>query len=118
MVAKTTLPIQTAIGMPGTAPVLARTSHHRRADRDGGEMCGLEEREIETMVEAVVHATRALLHGRVDEGAFGPDVMFAVRGFRAGLVDRKRLMETVAHAYRTLGRNAVQFDDKGNIRKR
>lgn len=69
------------------------------------------------MTEAVVHATRALLAGRVSDDAFGIDVQFAVRGFRAGMVDRKRLLETVAYAYRAMGKNAVEFDGKGNVKK-
>lgn len=75
------------------------------------------EREIQTMTESVINAAKALLTGRVPDGAFGPDVQFAVRGYRAGMVDRKDLLETVARTYRKLGSGAMQFDGRGNIRK-
>lgn len=75
------------------------------------------EREIQTMTETVINAAKALLAGRVPDGAFGPDVQFAVRGYRAGMVDRKALLETVAHTYRKMGKGAMQFDGQGNLRK-
>ncbi len=72
---------------------------------------------IESMTNTILHATRALLMGRIHDGALGSDVQIAVRGFRAGLMDRKTLVEAVAYAHRDMGDNAVQFDDKGNLRK-
>lgn len=75
------------------------------------------EREIQTMTEAVINAAKALLAGRVPDGALGPDVQFALRGYRAGMVDRRDLLESVARTYRRLGNGAIQFDGRGNIRK-
>ncbi|MDF1791691.1 MAG: hypothetical protein P1U88_07275 [Thalassobaculaceae bacterium] len=69
------------------------------------------------MTEAVINAARALVSGRAPDGVFGPDVQMALRGFRAGMVDRKALLEAVADSYRRLGRDAIQFDNRGNLRK-
>jgi|GEM_PF-864308 len=90
-----------------------RTAEMRRPANDAAE----REREIQSMTESVINAAKALLTGRVPDGAFGPDVQFAVRGYRAGMVDRKALLETVARTYRKLGSGAMQFDGRGNIRK-
>lgn len=66
--------------------------------------------------ENVVHAARALLKGTISEAALGTDVMYAVRGFRAGLVDKRGLLEAVARGYRNAGA-AFKFDANGNLRR-
>ncbi|NQW10835.1 MAG: hypothetical protein HQ481_13270 [Alphaproteobacteria bacterium] len=67
--------------------------------------------------DAVINAAKALLAKRVPDCVLGDDVQFAVRGYRAGLVDRKGLLETVARTYRQLGADALQFDAQGNVLK-
>ncbi len=62
------------------------------------------------------HAARALLPGTISESALGADVMYAVRGFRAGLMDRRGFLEAVALGYRKAG-SAFRFDSQGNLRK-
>lgn len=65
----------------------------------------------------VFNAEKALLAGFVPEGALGADVQFALRGYRAGLVDRKCFLEAVARTYRRLGGKALQFDARGLVLK-
>lgn len=69
-----------------------------------------------TMSENVIHTARALLKGTIAETALGPDVMYAVRGYRAGLMDRRGFLEAVAVGYRSAG-SAFKFDDRGNLRR-
>lgn len=69
-----------------------------------------------TLPETVVHATRALLRGTIAENALGTDVMYALRGFRAGLVDKRGLVEAVARGYRSAGAS-LRFDGNGNLLK-
>lgn len=64
----------------------------------------------------VIFTARALLKGTISENALGPDVMYAVRGFRAGLMDRRGFLEAVARGYRTAGA-AFRFGDHGNLRR-
>lgn len=66
--------------------------------------------------EDVIHTARALLKGSLSETALGPDVMYAVRGFRAGLMDKRGFLEAVARGYRKAG-SAFRFDSQGNLRK-
>lgn len=66
--------------------------------------------------ENVMHAARALLKGTISEAALGPDVMYALRGFRAGLMDKRGFLEAVARGYRAAGA-AFKFDAHGNLRK-
>lgn len=73
-------------------------------------------KESETMSENVIHAARALLKGTISENALGADVMYALRGFRAGLVDRRGYIEAVARGYRSAGA-AFKFDGNGNLRR-
>lgn len=68
------------------------------------------------MSENVIHAARALLKGTISENALGTDVMYAVRGFRAGLVDKRGFVEAVARGYRSAG-SAFRFDSNGNLRR-
>jgi len=68
------------------------------------------------MSENVIHAARALLKGTISESALGTEVMYAMRGFRAGLVDRRGFLEAVALGYRRAG-SAFRFDNQGNLRK-
>jgi len=67
--------------------------------------------------ENVIHAARALLKGTISEASLGPDVMYALRGFRAGMVDTRSLLEAVAEGYRSAGRSALRFDSRGNLLK-
>ncbi len=69
-----------------------------------------------TMPEDVIHAARALLKGTISETALGTDVMYALRGFRAGLMDKRGYLEAVALGYRRAGA-AFKFDGRGNLRK-
>lgn len=69
-----------------------------------------------TMSETVLHATRALLRGTISENALGTDVMYALRGFRAGLVDKRGLVEAVARGYRSADAS-LRFDGNGNLIK-
>lgn len=69
-----------------------------------------------TMSENVGHAARALLKGTIAENSLGPDVMYAVRGFRAGLMDKRDFLEAVATGYRSAG-SAFKFDARGNLRR-
>ena len=68
------------------------------------------------MSENVIHAARALLKGTISENALGIDVMYAVRGFRAGLVDKRGFVEAVAREYRRAG-SAFKVDGNGNLRR-
>lgn len=68
------------------------------------------------MSENVIHAARALLKGTISENALGIDVMYAVRGFRAGLMDKRGFLEAVAQGYRKAGA-AFRFDSHGNLRR-
>jgi hypothetical protein len=69
-----------------------------------------------TTAEDVIHAARALLKGTISETALGADVMYALRGFRAGLMDKRGFLEAVALGYRRAGA-AFKFDGRGNLRK-
>lgn len=68
------------------------------------------------MSQNVIHAARALLKGTISESALGPDVTYALRGFRAGLMDKEGFLEAVANGYRRAG-SAFKFDGNGNLRK-
>jgi len=72
--------------------------------------------QAEAMSETVLHAARALLRGTLAEHALGADVMYALRGFRAGLVDKRGFLEAVARGYRSAGA-AFKFDGNGNLRR-
>lgn len=67
--------------------------------------------------DIVVNATRALTKGAAPDGLFGPDVQMALRGYRAGMVDRTALLDALTAAYRRLERNATLFDSRGNLLK-
>lgn len=69
-----------------------------------------------SMSRNVMHAARALLRGTISENALGPDVMYAVRGFRAGLMDKRGFIEAVARGYRSAG-TSFRFDSNGNLLK-
>lgn len=66
--------------------------------------------------ETIIHAARALLNGTISESALGADVMFALRGFRAGLMDKRGFLEAVARGYRSAGAG-FRFDNRGNLIK-
>jgi hypothetical protein len=67
--------------------------------------------------EPVVNAARALVKGSAPDGLFGPDVQIALRGYRAGMIDRTALLDALTAAYRRLGRDATLFDSRGNLMK-
>lgn len=69
-----------------------------------------------TMPENAVYAARALLKGTLSETALGTEVMYALRGFRAGLMDSHGFLQAVARGYRSAG-VAFTFDANGNLRK-
>lgn len=60
---------------------------------------------------------RALPAGRAPDNALGADVQFTVRGYRAGLVSRKNLLETVARTCPQSGNDALRFNAWGNVIK-
>lgn len=69
-----------------------------------------------TMPENTVHMARALLKGTLSETALGIEVMYALRGFKAGLLDRHGFLKAVSRGYRSAGA-AFKFDANGNLRK-
>jgi hypothetical protein len=75
-----------------------------------------EEREFTITTDEVVYAARALLKGTLSESALGDEVMYALRGFRAGLMDRRNFLKAVSQGYRTAG-VAFRFDNHGNLRR-
>ncbi len=88
------------------------------ADTAAGAARGEASKGDETMALTlnVMHAARALLKGTISESSLGPDVMYAVRGFRAGLMDKAGFLEAVAHGCRQAGA-AFKFDANGNLKR-
>ena len=68
------------------------------------------------MSKHTVYTARALLKGTLSETALGSEVMYALRGFRAGLMDRDGFLIAVSRGYRSAG-VAFKFDANGNLQK-